>query len=117
MSTQHSHWFDFLVRISAGEVPPDDGAIGSTSVKSRGSVQYGGGGDSVKRRRARPDAGYGSALHHRPNPDKFIFTTGRFLRSFGAVTDFLVLILFSIQPVTTRSTPVLFAALHERRIL
>lgn len=40
-----------MLEIGGGEIPPDDGAIGSAGVESGWLIKYGGGGDSMKRRR------------------------------------------------------------------
>ena len=51
------------VGIGAREAPPDDRAVGSTGVERRRIFRRGGGCDSVRRSRAGPHAGHGSALH------------------------------------------------------
>lgn len=54
---------NYRVGIGQGEVPPDDGAIGSAGVERRRLTQHSGGRDSVRGRRARPYGRHGSALH------------------------------------------------------
>lgn len=55
--------WNYRVGIVRGEAPPDDGAIGSAGVERRRMVEHGGGRDSVRRKRFRPYARHGSALH------------------------------------------------------
>ena len=38
-----------MLEIGGGEIPPDDGAIGSAGVESGWLIKYSGGCDSVKR--------------------------------------------------------------------
>lgn len=63
MATKHRNRFNFRVGIGRGEVPPENGAIGSTSVESWWVVKCGGGGDFVRWRCIWPYTRHGSALH------------------------------------------------------
>jgi hypothetical protein len=53
----------YRVGIGRREVPAENGAIGSTSVKGWRVVKCGGGGDFVRWRCVRPYTRHGSALH------------------------------------------------------
>jgi hypothetical protein len=70
----------YRVGIGRGEVPPENGAIGSTSVESWWVVKCGGGGDFVRWRCIWPYTRHGSALHG-------LFSSG--VHTSESVTEFL----------------------------